>query len=82
VKDLREFQGDDGRLWQTRVEWLGGSRVLEFRTPGEARRAPYRDGWEEWSEKRLREILETESTPVPASRDDEGLHGLSDAPGG
>jgi hypothetical protein len=68
----------------------GGYRVLRFQTAGEVRIAPYRDDWDELSADRLREILATEAMPEsewrasgPAtSSDDEGLHGLSDAPGG
>lgn len=90
MKDLREFHGPDDRSWLVTVAWRGGDRVLRFQTTGEVRIAHYRDDWDELSADRLREILTTEATPEsewrarsPAtSNDDEGLHGLSDAPGG
>jgi hypothetical protein len=76
VKDIREFSGTDGRLWQATVQWRGGggaaaegakitpsSRVLRFQTAGEVRIAHHRDDWDQLPDRRLREILEQEATP-------------------
>jgi hypothetical protein len=67
----------------------GDYRVLRFQTAGEVRIATYREDWDELSAERLREILAVEARPEsewqpdrPPASDDEGLHGLSDAPGG
>jgi hypothetical protein len=77
MRDDRELADSDGRVWRLTQRSPAGDRVLRFQSGRDVRIAPYRDGWDELPDERLRKILETEATS-----DEEGLHGLSDALGG
>lgn len=66
-----------------------GYLALRFQSGKEVRIASARDDWDQLPDERLRDVLATEAMPesewlrkTPTTSDDEGLHGLSDAPGG